>query len=478
MVPGAHTSSQRIGQPTDATSNRTMPPKWLIIVLCALGIGMRVHHFDSPPIGHHQWRQSDTASVSRNMMQGDGSLWRPTMDWRGDGDGAVEMEFPLYQAAVATLYSILDVHHWIPRLCSVAANLLSVWIVFLLVRRISDDATAAWTACTLIVLPLYAFFGRAIQPEAWMVCAFVCSVYCFLRWSQTQRMAWFTCAAGATALAILLKLPSVVVGLPLLGIAMHRFGWRFLTRPMLWVFAIISLGLPVVWYTHAHQIGIASGNSFGIARSDKWLAFSTLARPGFYANVFVGKIAEDHLAIVGVPLALLGMVVCKRKGQEWILALWMVAMLVHIAFIAVGHSVHDYYQLPMTIPLAFYIGRFLARSRWTVQSPKLGHVLVIVLACTSMYTIAKLYRKERPQRASSVTLAEAIARATTADDLVVIVDGYPSGDPAVLYLADRKGWILPFDAIAPEAVRTFADRGAVIIASDLSMLRSAEAVER
>ena len=70
------------------------------------------------------------------------------------------------------------------------------------------------------------YFGRAIMPESWMLAASAAGIYWFLRWSEEDTWGFYLLSAVAVALACLLKLTNLYLGLPLLWL-----GWRRLRVP-------------------------------------------------------------------------------------------------------------------------------------------------------------------------------------------------------------------------------------------------------
>ena len=62
---------------------------------------------------------------------------RPRVDWRGDTDGAVESEFPLYQLSIATIMALLGESEWPGRLLALLATL---WASFSLHRLLEQRA--------------------------------------------------------------------------------------------------------------------------------------------------------------------------------------------------------------------------------------------------------------------------------------------------------------------------------------------------
>lgn len=251
---------------------------------------------------------------------------------------------------------------------------------------------------------------------------------------------------------------------------------------MVGVYGVIAILPGAMWYAHAQRLGAESGLSFGILSSNKWGDFGVLGSAEFYRNVFVGKIIEDHLAIAGAPLVALGMLMRRRRRSEMVFDAWTVAMMVHIALIPVGHSVHDYYQLPLTVPFAFYAGRFLARARFGGRSRRRAAarwLSLALLAGGSIHTQVRLFAKEAtPNRVPEHILASIIAKQTDPQERVaVIVARGHADDPAVLYLADRKGWTVTPDGMVPGWMDAYRERGAAAIAASRAVTQNDSAFE-
>ena len=56
------------------------------------------------------------------------------------------------------------------------------------------------------------------------------------------------------ALAVLIKLPVLYLGLPLLYLSVNKFGKTFLANPKIWIYAALVFIPAMLWYYHAHQL--------------------------------------------------------------------------------------------------------------------------------------------------------------------------------------------------------------------------------
>ena len=92
---------------------------WIFVALLFLGFALRMFEIGEPLIDKQAWRQTDTAAVARNFFEEDFNVFLPRVDWRGDGAGTVEMNFPLYPYLVSLVYGTFGgVHEWVGRLLS------------------------------------------------------------------------------------------------------------------------------------------------------------------------------------------------------------------------------------------------------------------------------------------------------------------------------------------------------------------------
>lgn len=418
-----------------------MSARGRILVLVFATLVPRLLQVQAPITGHHAWRQADTGAMARNFADYGFDLLHPQIDWGGATPGYVESEFPLYSFVVAILYRVFFPADFWGRIVSILCGGATVWGLYRLVRRQVNEGTAFWAALFYAVVPLNVYFSRAVMPESAMLMASVLGVLLFSEWLERGGWALHLGSAAWIALAILLKLPALYLGGPLLFLAWNRFGRHMWIEGRLWIWAVLVLAPVVLWYTHAHAIYRSSGLTFGIwtTSTDKWGTFAPLATVKFYNDVFFKSIAERHLTYAGFGLLLLGLFVSRRRRDERLFDVWLLSMLVYFAVVPVGNQVHDYYQLPFTLPAAVYAGKAL--NRFSGRRPRTAiAVSVAILAAAvpvlSALRLEALLRKET-RDTPLFRLAAAVAAHTRPEDRVVALD---RNDPIWLYRCNRKGW--------------------------------------
>lgn len=417
---------------------------FILAAILLLGAGLRLIGIGNPLIGHHSWRQADTAAVARNFVEEQFSLLNPRIDWRGTTSGEVECEFPVYQFAVASLYRVFGVNEMAGRLLSIALSLSAVLGMYFLAKRIAGVAVGLWSALFLATLPMPTFFGRAMMPESLLLAACVFSVLLFLKWTESDSRGTLLLSALCLAVACLLKPPTLYLGLPLAYLAFRKGGWKAAARPELWAYGILIFAALALWYGHAYGIKRSTGLTFGVWEygSDKWGNWDLVRSGSFWYLIFAKRIPHILLSYVGLPLLIIGLWRPSRGDAERVFSLWLVGIFVLVVVVAKGVFEHDYYLLPASIPAAYFMAK---AATWGTEPsssvPRWGRVCmalcVLATLAVSFDTYVTWLRKEKPLESAAFQLAQMADRVLPRDSLVIAVD---KGDPMILYYSHRKGW--------------------------------------
>lgn len=294
--------------------------KKILIAILFFSIVIRLFHISFPLIGWHSWRQADTASIARNFYLNDHNILYPQIEWRGNTDGYVESEFHIYPYIVSLLYSVFGMDDMWGRIVSVIFAIFTIYGLYLLVRRIISEKTALWAALIYSILPLNIYFSRAFMPESLMLMSSVLGIYFFNEWLKNSKWKYYIFSLIFIAIAALVKLPSLYLGLPLLFLTINKFGKSFLTNWKIWLYVFIVFVPVVLWYYHAHQLFLQTGLTFSIWNfgEDKWGMIDPLLTFKFYNDIFFKSIAERHLTYAAFIIFIWGLFIrgggIKRKA--------------------------------------------------------------------------------------------------------------------------------------------------------------------
>ena len=403
----------------------------LVATMSIFAVAARLVLVNQQYIDHWSWRQSDVATIARNFSENGFPFAYPQIDWAGDAPGYVGTEFPILPFLAAICYKFAGIHEWIGRSQAVIFFVVSLPFFFLLVRKIFGSTAAIWATLFYSFAPLNVFAGRSFMPDVPSLSLALIGLYFFLRWLDNERPIFLGGAAIAISLALLIKLPTAVIGAPLLFLVWQKWGWNFLKRPGLWFFAAITLLPSLAWYLHAHQIAerFYPHHFFG----EGGIRIESFS---WYWNI-AWRTATLSLTPVLAIMAIIGLLVAPRGKYAWLFHWWLAAMVLFIIAVGYGNR-HPWYQLPLVPIAAAFAGAACAFFTSKISSRIVVMTLSILLA-SSFAIIAYLYLRPLYE-SSAAQLRDAgleLRKTTAPDSLIIAAD---TGDPTIFYYAERKGW--------------------------------------
>ncbi|MFZ1220900.1 MAG: glycosyltransferase family 39 protein [Chthoniobacterales bacterium] len=417
--------------------------RFLIIFIAISAFLVRLILIDQPFIDPWSWRQSDVAAIARNFFENGFHFARPQIDWAGNERGYVGTEFPILPFVAALFYRSAGVHEWIGRIQGVLFFVAALPFFFLLIRRMFGESTALWGTFFYAFAPLSIAASRAFMPDVPSLSLAIAGMYFFLRWIEENRFGWLVFSAVLVSLALLVKLPMAIIGVPLLYLAMPRgtredggletaAPWKNLARWELWFFAAIALLPAAIWYWHAHRIAerFYPHHFFG-AGGIQIMSFA------WYWGI-IRQNAFSSLTLVLFTLAIFGAMIAPRGRHTRFFHWWLAAMALFV-FVAGYGNRHQWYQLPLVPIAAALAGCFCAWVGGRAQIPRAlrwagGVMLVVSFLVSSSFCTKPFYR---PAAAALRNLGRELDEATTSNALIIAAT---DGDPTVFYYAHRKGW--------------------------------------
>ncbi len=375
---------------------------------------------------------------------------------------------------MSILYSAFGVSDFWGRLLSVFFSILTVYGLYLLVKKIINEKTALWSALIYAILPLNIFYGRAFMPDAGMLMCSVYGVYFFSEWLDKEKVKYIIAAWFFITLAVLMKLPTLYIGLTLFYLAFKKYRWALFKNLRLYLLAALILLPVILWYYHAHQLFLNGGSSFGIWTygQDKWGMFSLLIDPAWYNDIFFKSIAERHLTYPGFILLIAGLFIKRRSERERLFDIWMIAVLIFIFIAAQAHRAQEYYTLPFNITASVFIGKFLAKYlpfenlRSALAANKLRSyfaILCVLLICVLSYLrVARFYNGENPD-STVLKIGRDVQSVSIPQDKIITIG---DGNPVYLYQAHRFGWTAMPQQLDSTFIEARIKDGAKLIAGE------------
>jgi hypothetical protein len=424
------------------TSERGLPPqeRLLLLALLVVGLGIRLIAMTQPFVDSWSWRQADGAMIAESFYRHGFNLWYPQINWAGPAPGYVGTEFPLVPFLAAVGYLPFGVQDWIGRAISVAFFMASVPFLYLLVRQISNARSGLLTAGVYSLTPLSVFTSRSFMPDMASLSCSLAALYLFAAWlARAPHPCLFLATSLATGLAILVKAPAVIIGLPLFYMAWQTYGAQLFRQRALWGFSALSLLPPMIWYTHAYLISRTHYpyHFFG----EHSLALMDVA---WYQNILQVTIHRS-LTPMAFAAMLLGSLLPVRAPFGRVFHWWCVAILLFTVMAGRGSGAHPWYQLPLVPVAAAFTGLLLDTvvrqlARWVGVKTALATTCLLFFlpfAALSYRALGPLYT---PWAIPLRQAGQALAQLAPPAGLILAAD---YGDASLLYYSRRKGWHFP-----------------------------------
>ncbi len=419
-----------------------------LVLLVGLAFCLRLYRLSNPPLDWHAFRQADTASVSREYVKHGIDLLHPKyhdlsniQSGQLNPSGYRMVEFPIVNALVAAI--VLSTHFnlvIVSRLLAIVASLGTLLSLYFLVKEISGQRTAFWTALWFSLLPYAIFYSRVILPEPFMLFAATFSLLTFYFFLKYEQWRYWWLSLFSFALALLLKPFVIFLALVFLAFGFVFRAWR---KKKFWLayagltFAAVPL---IAWREWIQQFPA------GIPASD-WLYNSDgiRLRPAWFRWLFYERLVKLFLGFIGViflPFSLL-----KLKKKEWLIyGAWWLGILAYFVVFATGNVRHDYYQNLMLPILVITLGRgttMLENFLRQKFNPLLATVAVsflLLVTNISAWQFVKGYFNINHHE--YLTAGQAVDELLPKNAIVIAPD---FGDTQFLYATNRRGFPIGFE---------------------------------
>lgn len=331
------------------------------IAIFALAIGIRIYDVQDPPLDFHPTRQLHSTLIARGMYA---SLDEGKTFSEGQKDIAINqwkleglIEPPIMEWLSAIGYLLMGkIELWFPRLIAIVFWIVAGLGIFL-TSELQLNSRSIFLALSLFFLYPYAVIAsRSFQPESLLVASISLFLYSVIRWHQVKSWKWTLIAGIMGGIAIFIKTVAIffIVGIWAAVILSGRKKFAILRNLKVWAAAIVTI-LP---YMGFHIYGVYIANSLSGQFSLRffpqlWLQIS------FYINWLYSL--REVFTIEILTIAVLGIVLTKKNlYRNVLLGMWV--GYVFLGFTLPYHtSTHNYYHLPLFIPVSLGVGLFFDR---------------------------------------------------------------------------------------------------------------------
>jgi len=447
---------------------------WFWLLAVAL-VAVRFRHMGETIAGPHSGRQCDTAFFALDFYRNGIDLLHPSMCWMGPHK-TLAFEFPLPEAVVALGYHVFGPRHAVARAFTLLACLGSAWYFYLLVRYLRNARAAKLATLFYLAAPLALFYSRAMHIDFWAVLCAHAMLYYLLRGYDEERTGLIVAGTAFGTLAFLIKAPYAFYLFFPFGLHVLR---RLRLKPLLrWApIMVLPLLAFALWRWHVARVNAAApdwdfipGYAKFTMRAD-WF-FGPLSQRLEIGNwlMLARRVVAAITGSLGAYLLLLGLIPWSRDRRGlaffWV---WLSGVGLCILIFFNLNLIHDYYQIPLLAPLAFFIAVALEALFLEPQRP--GWLARVPLALTVLLLVGTSVRKAEATYYEvdwvRVTAGQAIREHTPEDALVIASPSQANTwwwDARVLYRARRLGWNIRTDRLSEDNIGRLVALGATHLA--------------
>jgi len=424
------------------------------ILIILAGFLARLINITQPILEVAGWRQCHTASVARNFYYNGMNLFYPQILNSGNTEGFLgSSELNIYPYTVAMLYKLFGMHESLGRLVSIIAFCGGAFFLYKLTRKYAGSTTGLITLLFYTFNPYIFFYSRTFQPESTMLFFSITMLYFFSEWMDREGWWRFALMTLCAALAFLVKIPTICLGLPLLYLCLKKHKLNFFVQWKLWLFAVLSLIPTFLWFKHSKYLETINGfaqNPLSFSANMDYAA-RYLPHLYFYKKVFFTEVFEKDLIYIGGVFLVLGIIFTIKKKEFRFIHYWLLAIIIYF-FLATDEVLkHTYYTIPIIIPASVFIGYAISNSLKLITTynvigtrkrvlRSLFFIMVVTLPFISYHKITGRYKAKRLEKDYPVQIAGKIVDETALENDLII--GCIWGGPELLYYCNRKGWIM------------------------------------
>lgn len=410
----------------------------LLIILSALAV--RLYKVDNPIADWHSWRQADTASTTSFFVKDGIDLFHPRyhdisslQTGYENSQGYRFVEFPIFNAIHSAFYQTFgrfSLEVW-GRLTSILASLISVIFIYFIGKKMLGGGGGLLASFFFAFLPFNIYFSRVILPEPLAVTLGLGAICFFIFWLEKQHFWQMILATLFFALGLLVKPFIIFYGVPLLYLAIVKFGWRGVFRQFwLWIFTTVSLIPFFAWRAWMGRIDLLVGIPFW---SWAFNGDNIRFRPSFWYWLLgerVGNLILGGWAILPFSFGFI------KKAKNLFPHFFALGSFAYLSVVATANVRHDYYQT-LIVPSVAILLAWGTIMIWQIKGFLVKGVLVssILLGfALSAYRVKEFYKINHPE----IVIAGAAVDKLTPPDSKVIAPYF--GDTAFLYQTGRIGW--------------------------------------
>jgi hypothetical protein len=348
-----------------------------------IGLIIRVSDLFDAPLDFHPTRQLHSALIARGMYYqtlDDAPDWKREMSYKQwQAEGLIEPQ--IMERLTAFTYQLFGSEQlWAARLWAILFWMAAGLFLFLITEKIANVAAGTFAVIFFMVWPYAAIASRAFQPESLLIASILAALLAFLKWTEKENIIWAILAGLLSGFSIFVKSTAVFFLTPaLIGVIIKKFGLKdALKNRQVWIIGILSI-VPYLAYLFYGVVVIGTlGEQFSFRFfPNRWID------PLFFIQWVLEL--DYTIDLVIVLAAILGISLFTKKKYLHLLVGYLVGYVLYGFVFSYHITTHDYYHLPLMIPVSIGIGIIL--SKVLNVSERNRTLTKIIFTCAALFFI-------------------------------------------------------------------------------------------
>jgi 4-amino-4-deoxy-L-arabinose transferase-like glycosyltransferase len=367
-----------------------------LLGLVLIGLYLRIHNIDSPPIGYHNMKETEYLTQAREFYF-NGDFLHRRIAWLGmqseSGAGYFEeyAQLPILPWLMVLGWKIFGIHVWVGRAIVIGFSILCIPMIY----HVSYELTrkkeiSLYSAVLMAILPLGVFFGRNIQPESPALFFVLLSTYYFLRWTGDFTPKYLLASLIPLSIAGLFKYTSMIAVVPLFFVFPleklkdKRHKEKLKGQILL---AVIGISPIFLWAFVSKFTSTQSGTLFTYGRISIFEVFSGVYWGEHYG--IIKKYVIDNFTSFYIMTAFIGLALSLREYKSQVSRFLLTSALMVVPYSMLLSDFirqHSYYQMPFLPLVALSSAYFFYQlTQMNIGKTKQFRLfLVIALIATSL----------------------------------------------------------------------------------------------
>jgi hypothetical protein len=379
----------------------------LVVVLYSVNyLGYLFNHAS----GVHFWRQADSISFVGHYYERGMHFFEPGTYNATSTDARGASEFPILYYITAALWHVFGRHEFILKIINSLLFFGGFYCLYkIAIKQIGNIYTALAITLLLMSSSVLLFYANSFMPDAPAFGLCLMGAYFYFRFTETKQYSNYVWAYVLFTLSVLIKVNMAVFPLAVLGLVLLEKifrlrlqgdglftgnGAKYLLPPF------IMIALVTCWALWTRNYNAATHNEVFLTGIKPYWEASALQLENtvkaiteyWYAHYYF--FTTWHVFYVILAIGIL----CIRRWNR--LALWLCAMLLigtvgYVALFYTQFESHDYYIIPVFIPLAFTVifsvGSLFNKAPW-LRTSYIPTIVLFFLVILSFKFTDKLLR--------------------------------------------------------------------------------------